>query len=291
MKSSPELNTRLKWAGITIAIVLTTILGLGPYATFFVALLCGLQGWKEYARMMGLKERPSLHFAGFFFIILMNTFGFFSQPLGMAWIWMLWVTGFLILFLESAPITAKWRTSPAPTSADGSPQTFDPSREYSALCRFILGLVYIYMIFGFFGPITAKKHGELYIILTLAVVFSGDSAAYFFGKSHGKKKLWPELSPGKTVEGALAGLLGSFVASLLVFLIFYWLPRGRLPFFDCVAVGLIAPPLAQAGDFLESLMKRAAGRKDSGHLIPGHGGILDRADSLVFVMPLIYFLF
>ena len=127
-------------------------------------------------------------------------------------------------------------------------------------------------------------HGRAWVLLATGVTFGNDTGAYFGGRWFGKHKLYPKISPAKTVEGAVGGLVAAVVIMFAV--------RATLcPWLtvvDCLAVGLPAAVMGPIGDLCESLMKRAAGVKDSGHLIPGHGGMLDRIDALLFVGAWIY---
>lgn len=126
--------------------------------------------------------------------------------------------------------------------------------------------------------------------LTLPILasFATDIGAYFAGKAWGRHRLAPEVSPGKTVEGAFGGILVSFLALALYTL----LVRGAFPFglLELWAFSLLLSLAAQLGDLSESMLKRYLGVKDSGQFLPGHGGLLDRVDSLVFTFPLTYFL-
>lgn len=126
--------------------------------------------------------------------------------------------------------------------------------------------------------------GFHFILLVLATTWSTDTFAYFVGINLGRHKLAPKLSPGKSVEGAVGGLTGSILAAVILGLL-----NARMPLGHYVAVGLIAGILGQAGDLVESAFKRMAGVKDSGTLIPGHGGILDRFDSLIVTAPVVYY--
>jgi phosphatidate cytidylyltransferase len=121
--------------------------------------------------------------------------------------------------------------------------------------------------------------GAGWVALAIAVTFGNDSGAYFTGRAFGRHKLAPAISPGKTVEGALGGLVASLVVTLIARSLF--LPELSLR--DCVMIGVPAAIVGPVGDLVESLLKRAAGAKDSGRLLPGHGGILDRIDALLFV--------
>lgn len=126
--------------------------------------------------------------------------------------------------------------------------------------------------------------GGMTVIAILASIWMCDTAAYFGGISMGKHKLMPRVSPGKSWEGAVCGFLGA-VATMIVFQ-HYFLPY--LKFHQAIIIGVIIGVFGQIGDLIESLLKRDAGVKDSSSLIPGHGGVLDRFDSLIFVSPILY---
>jgi phosphatidate cytidylyltransferase len=122
------------------------------------------------------------------------------------------------------------------------------------------------------------------LLLVLLPLWAGDTAAIFAGKTFGKRPLAPAISPKKTVEGAVANLLGCL---LLAWATSSWLGTGAIVAVGC---GLICGLAGQAGDLFESYVKRKAGVKDSGSLLPGHGGLLDRIDSLLFSAPLVLLL-
>jgi phosphatidate cytidylyltransferase len=125
------------------------------------------------------------------------------------------------------------------------------------------------------------------LVLLLAIIMGADTAAFFVGSAMGRRKLAPGISPGKTIEGAAGGLLGGVLAALGV-----WaagLPG--VPGWHAGLLGCVVAILGMLGDLLESLLKRWAGVKDSGRLFPGHGGMLDRLDSLLFGAPILYYYF
>lgn len=128
--------------------------------------------------------------------------------------------------------------------------------------------------------------GAAWIFLVLAITWAQDSAAYLVGRRLGRHKMAPYLSPNKTWEGAAGGFVASIVAALLltplVGLPINWVAAALLG-----AIGGIVGPI---GDLAESLIKRQVGVKDAGHVIPGHGGVLDRADSLLFIGPILYYI-
>lgn len=123
-----------------------------------------------------------------------------------------------------------------------------------------------------------------YVFLSFLIVWANDTAAYFVGARLGRHKLWPKVSPKKSVEGAMGGLLATMAVLVAA--------RGWLGVNvgNALLLGALFSVTAQLGDFAESIMKRDARVKDAGSILPGHGGILDRFDSLFFVLPLMYFL-
>jgi phosphatidate cytidylyltransferase len=137
----------------------------------------------------------------------------------------------------------------------------------------------------------ASWPGALLLLFPLVMTWASDTFAYFGGRSFGRRKLIPAVSPAKTVEGAISGVIGTVVVGA-VYAHFVLdgglgLPVGAVA---GALIGLVISPVAQVGDLAESLLKREAGVKDSGTLLPGHGGVLDRFDSLFFTIPVTYWL-
>jgi phosphatidate cytidylyltransferase len=128
-------------------------------------------------------------------------------------------------------------------------------------------------------PLLHARMGSAWVALAIAVTFGNDTGAYLTGRTLGRHKLAPAISPAKTIEGAVGGL----AAGLTVVFAARGLFMPELSLRDCVMIGVPAAIVGPAGDLVESLLKRAAGAKDSGRLLPGHGGILDRIDALLFV--------
>ncbi len=149
---------------------------------------------------------------------------------------------------------------------------------FNRLSWTLLGGLYI----GFLVPqltlLFQLKDGRAWVAFVLVVIMAGDSSAYFIGKHFGQRKLAPQLSPSKTVEGSVAYMIGSIVVGLGAMAVLS-LPAGIL---EIVMLSLVLSVLGQIGDLFESLIKRAFAVKDSGELLPGHGGVLDRLDSLIF---------
>ncbi|AJC48557.1 phosphatidate cytidylyltransferase [Allofrancisella guangzhouensis] len=127
------------------------------------------------------------------------------------------------------------------------------------------------------------NNGVAWIFMFILVIAAADSVAYFTGKAIGKKKMLPRLSPNKTVEGLFGGLLGAVIVAV-IFLFFMNL--SVVQYFFMVAISAVVAIVSVVGDVFESMMKRIAGVKDSGNILPGHGGILDRLDGYMPTLPL-----
>lgn len=148
-----------------------------------------------------------------------------------------------------------------------------------------LGLLYLPLLLGHLVLLRQLPEGREWIFLTLMAVMACDSFALFTGVKFGKRKLYPAVSPNKSQEGGIGGLLGAVIAVMVAK--FTFLPL--LGYVDGILFGLLLGCVGQVGDLFESLLKRACGVKDSGTIIPGHGGLLDRLDSLLFAFPLSYY--
>ena len=148
----------------------------------------------------------------------------------------------------------------------------------------LFGVLYVAGLGGYYLLIRNFGDGERLIFFLLLIVWLGDIAAYYGGKHFGKKPLAPVVSPNKTMEGAIAGLVGSLAAGAIA----GFSLLGHIAMAHCLLVALICGTIGQFGDLPESLLKRHAGIKNSGDVLPGHGGILDRIDSLLFAGPMFY---
>lgn len=134
-------------------------------------------------------------------------------------------------------------------------------------------------------------HGTALVFAPVLLTWASDTFAYFVGRAWGTRKLIPRVSPGKTVQGAVGALLGTVLVAVAYAAVLARFPTYRMTVAEAVAFGVLVSVAAQVGDLVESLLKRDAGVKDSGTLLPGHGGALDRFDSLFFTLPLGYLFF
>lgn len=147
----------------------------------------------------------------------------------------------------------------------------------------IMATLYIGM--GFYYFIETREAGLVFIFYALFIIWTTDTGAYLIGRKLGKRKLWPDISPNKTIEGALGGTLSASVVSIIYVLV----TDMDVAIIWIAVVTIFLSIFGQIGDLVESALKRHYNVKDSGNILPGHGGILDRFDSLLFVCPLIHF--
>ena len=139
--------------------------------------------------------------------------------------------------------------------------------------------------------IESRLHGTAILLFPVVLTWLSDTFAYFAGRLWGKKKLIPKVSPGKTVAGSLGAIIGTPLAAVGYALLLQRFPTWRMGIAEAAVFGILVSIAAQVGDLGESLLKRDVGVKDSGRLLPGHGGALDRFDSLFYTLPLGYAFF
>ncbi len=161
----------------------------------------------------------------------------------------------------------------------------EPVFDILPVAKAVLCLMYIPTMLSHFILIRNLHDGILWIFFILCLAFSGDVAAYYVGRTWGKRKLLPLVSPGKTVEGTIGLLIGSVIGCVVFQQIFL----QSFPVAHAAIIGFFGSAIGQLGDLCESAIKRASGSKDSGTLLPGHGGILDRLDCLIFIAPFVYY--
>jgi phosphatidate cytidylyltransferase len=262
------LRTRILTV-LTLLPVVLLFVYLGGIPWLVGILVVGVIGWHEMVLLLAGDQFTVDRSLGFFFVIgaivvaYIQALGLFTtdllRPLLAALIMfsLIWA-----LFLRSDHPTADWGVTVA-----------------SAL--------YLGFMLSHFVTLRERPDGLQWIILAFAITWTIDACAFFAGRLWGRHKWWPRLSPKKTWEG----LIGGSVAGIAVAAVLSYLLVGLNPWLGLL-LGVLAAVFAPMGDLAISLFKRKAGAKDTGQLIPGHGGILDRLDSLLFVVPLVtYFAF
>tara|TARA_B100001971_G_C18224780_1_gene559615 strand:- start:662 stop:1498 length:837 start_codon:yes stop_codon:yes gene_type:complete len=149
------------------------------------------------------------------------------------------------------------------------------------------GILYTGWLLSYLVALRGVDDGRNWVLLAFFATFASDTAAFFVGRTWGRRKMEPSISPAKTWEGSFAGVFGAVMVSL-----FFILPtpfQVNLTYLQAIILGLLVSVFGQLGDLVESLLKRNMGAKDSSRLIPGHGGLLDRMDSVVFAGVLVYY--
>jgi len=184
-----------------------------------------------------------------------------------------WVSGVLVLFVLLAMV---FRTF-------SGREVGQAVREISVTC---FGLFYVPYLFGYLLLLRGLEDGRAWIFFLFLTVWAGDTGAYYIGTRYGKRKLFPKVSPKKTLEGSAGGLFCSLMAGGLG-KFFFFSPEGLV---TMALLGTGLGLIGQVGDLAESILKRSSGLKDSGVLFPGHGGVLDRFDSILFAAPALYYL-
>jgi len=164
---------------------------------------------------------------------------------------------------------------------------FRPNKEmaFTSWAWTIAGILYIGWLLSYLITLRNLDAGRDWVFLALFTNFGSDTAAFFIGRAWGRHRLAPSISPNKTWEGAVGGVFGAVIAGLVL----VTLLKLPLSYGQTILLGLLVSVFGQLGDLAESLFKRNVGAKESGRLIPGHGGILDRTDSVVFAGVVVYY--
>lgn len=258
------MKTRIIVAAVGLPVLLLILLALPAWATALaVGLLCMIAAWELLWRT-GLLRHPRLVcYAAVLAAAscLWSWYGFPSEALRAGL--------YVCVVLLFAELLAR--------------QTI---RFESAACLLFAGFV-IPVLFSSLARLRAMEMGRFYVLLPFVIAFSGDSGAYFVGRAWGRHKLAPRTSPKKTVEGAIGGVICSVLVMAIygaVMTLGFRLHFAWVPALACALLGSVADIF---GDLTFSLIKRQNGIKDYSNLLPGHGGVLDRFDSTIFVAPLV----
>jgi phosphatidate cytidylyltransferase len=261
------LKQRVLTALVLLPLVMAAIFVLPAPSLMGLVAFILLGGSWEYARLAGLESRFAIRavvyvqaavFAGLFFS--RHLWDSLALPA-----LVLFCLAWLLMFLRLALYRADTR----------------PDEAYR-LVSSLTAIVSISTGWAAIGWIAMQADGPWLILLLLLIVWAADTGAYFAGKNFGKAKLAPLISPGKTRAGLLGGLVTAVAVALLAAKL---MPIGDIETFWLIALCLVTALASAAGDLLISMHKRISGFKDSGTLLPGHGGILDRLDSLIAAAP------
>lgn len=252
--------------GVLASTAWLLLLFLGPFALFWLAITAlAALALGEYLAIVlpNLSQRARLPLILFGLLPLVGAFS--GEPTG------------LICGLSLALVALLLHTLSRYASF---------AQPYEVISRGGFGYLYVGLCSAHLVLLMALPQGRAWLLLLTAITAASDTAAFYTGSKFGKHKLCPVISPGKTWEGFLGGLAGSLGAALVVR--HFFLPEQGLVWTGLIV--LLLGCLGAAGDLSESVIKRAFGVKDSGSLLPGHGGLLDRIDSLLLTAPVLYYL-
>lgn len=264
----PSLKARILTAVIGVPIIILIL--LAPiYIITAVVMAASCIGLYEYYRAVGLIKHKGLCVMGYLAAVVISMGAKYSVSVSLVLVYG-YIAALLVIMLSGGgKVTLK------------------------DLGLLVFGLIYIPYFLSHIGYIRSMEYGKIYIWLVFLGAFITDSCAYFVGCCLGKHKLCPRISPKKTVEGAIGGTLGgglSFVVFGLIVNTFIGRYFGdvQLNLWLLFLLGLIAAIASQIGDLAASSIKRQFDIKDFGNSLPGHGGILDRCDSIILVAPIIF---
>lgn len=265
LKSSPHIQ---RWVtGLLVGLPVLVCVALGPSWTWLLAacfvILTGL--WELHGLLFQVKLPAKWRFFSFATGIILPLSTYFWGITGLNFALFLSFFSALCLMMICC--------------------SFDRD-EFIRIALLSFALIYVPYFISFVLLIGGESQGRLWILFLLVVIVAGDAGAYHTGLLIGRHKLCQTVSPKKTIEGAIGGLFSSMIAGTIIGSVFL----GNVPPARFLVFSLAVAVTGQAGDLIESMIKRTSGKKDSGGLLPGHGGLLDRVDSLIFAFPVLWVL-
>ncbi|NHN28347.1 phosphatidate cytidylyltransferase [Paenibacillus agricola] len=253
--------------GLIAAVVFLTLLYLGNYWFMSFIGIASIIGFYEFVKMNGFKPFSLTSIIGYVAVVLLcMPWTITSWPVLSSVTSIIWFFLFILLFI---------------TVISKNKVTID---QVSVL---FLGVVYIGLGFHYMIETRMIEQGGLFwTLLIFFCIWATDSGAYFVGSKFGKHPLWPAISPKKSIEGSLGGI----IISIVVALCFSWAQPELLSWTQALLLGIAIAIVGQIGDLIQSAYKRVKGIKDTGTILPGHGGVLDRVDSWIIVFPMVHLL-
>lgn len=252
--------------GVIAGLVFITLLVLGGYWYAGLIVLLSIIGYREYIQMNGYGKYKLSSLIGLAAMLLLAVpWEMLHVELPVNFTAVIWLAMFVLLFI---------------TVASKNTITID---QISVI---LLGAVYIGLGFHYMISARMPENGLFWAVLVFVCIWASDSGAYFVGSVIGKHPLWPQISPKKSIEGSIGGIVISVIAAL----VFAWYAPSLLSYGRAIYLGLVIAVVGQFGDLIQSAYKRVKGIKDTGTLLPGHGGVLDRTDSWLIVFPFIQLL-
>ncbi|NWG01353.1 MAG: phosphatidate cytidylyltransferase [Syntrophaceae bacterium] len=260
-----KIEKRKVWMALIMVPPILFLIGWGPSEVLhLMVVFATFLGLREYYRLVLPQSKWIEHFAGIGLGLMLSLFLSFGDSRELS------PFLFLVLILLSIffMVTSK-----------------DLASTISKISITLFGILYVGFLLAYVSLIRNLADGRLWVLFLVATIWAGDISALLSGSFLGKHKLYPKISPNKTVEG----LGGAIVGSIIIAFLFAWVFLPYLEKGHCLFLAIGLGILGQFGDFTESMLKRSAQVKDSGTLIPGHGGMLDRLDSFLFSAPFLHY--
>lgn len=255
-----------RYLGVLILLPLIPIMYIGGDLVYILSLILSLIGLKEFYSVMKVKDYKPIAGIGYLFTLIYYLIVYLNPSFSQTSFVILGIA--LILFCIPV-ISIKY--------------------NFVDIGITILSLIYVPIMFSFLPLVSAMHNGKYLGWFVFIACWCTDSAAWAVGKHFGKIKIAPKVSPKKTVEGSIGGLVGSAIGSLIFGLIINNQITYVMPLYHYIILGIIVGVVSQFGDMFASSIKRTLGVKDYGDLIPGHGGILDRFDSILFGATVVFY--
>jgi len=261
------LKQRVVTAAIVIPLVISLIWFGDPWFSVFIAAVVLLGTFEFYRASGNLDRRQPLVYLGLLWALALALSPHYKT------------TSVLPMVITTATVMSLvWLLFRSPQE--------DAFRDWAWV---VAGVLYVGWLLGYWLNLRILPDGRGWVYLAMFTTFANDTGAFFIGRTCGKRKLVSAISPAKTWEGAFGGLLIAVVVTVAISRIPILFSSSPLEYWQAILLGCLISVFAQLGDLVESLLKRNMGIKESGKLLPGHGGILDRFDSLIFSGVVVYY--
>jgi len=262
------LKHRVITAVLGVPIVMLAIWFGDPWFSLLIA-AAALAGSYEFYRMGGLDRRePLLHLGLLWTLALVLTPHYAHRE-----------PGVLPMVVTAAMLISLIYLLRSPSREDAL-------RNWAWT---MAGALYVGWMLSYWLSLRGLEEGHNWVFLTMLTVFANDTGAFFVGRALGRHKLAPAISPAKTWEGAVGGLVCAILGAIAIAIVISLASPYTFVYWQIIILGIIVSLFAQLGDLVESLLKRNTGTTESGVLLPGHGGVLDRFDSIIFVGAVVYY--
>jgi len=265
------LKHRVVTAAVGVPLIILAIWFGDPWITLFIA-AAALAGTYEFYRIANFDRREPLLYLGLLWTLALVLTPHYRNPDLLPIV----VTAAMLVSLICVLLRA--------------------SREkaFHEWAWTIVGALYVGWMLSYWLNLRGLEDGRNWVYLAMLTTFANDTGAFFIGRARGKHKLATAISPAKTWEGAIGGLVSAIIAAIVIAMVLKLISvELGAPFafryWQIIILGFLVGFFAQLGDLVESLLKRKMGVKESGNLLPGHGGVLDRFDSLIFVGAVVYY--